>query len=255
MLLRALGLEAPRYGHLALLVGADGSPLSKRNGSLSVRELREAGYLPAAVLNYLARLGHNCERDEWLDPDELAACFSLQRLGRSPARFDASQLQRWQKQSVERLDDAAFRAWLETSEAGRRVLEQVPPARHDAFLACIRDNVAFPADALDWSGRLFGELPAPGAGEAGALREAGAAFFEAALEAAGEDDFGTFAKRLGKATGRRGKALYLPLRIALTGTAHGPEMARVWTLLGPERRRERLAAAARTADAAARPNP
>ncbi len=247
LLLRALGLDAPRYGHLSLLVGADGSPLSKRNGSLSARELREAGYLPEAVLNYLARLGHSCGPEEWLDLDGLAACFSLQRLGRSPARFDAAQLQRWQKQSVERLDAASFAAWLNASRTGALLRERVPEAQRDAFLACIRDNVVLPAEALEWAGRLFGEPPAPGAGEKAALRDAGPAFFARAAESAGEDDLRTFAKRLGEATGRRGKALYLPLRIALTGTAHGPELARVWSLLGPQRRRERLQAAARAA--------
>ncbi|VAW71637.1 Glutamyl-tRNA(Gln) synthetase, partial [hydrothermal vent metagenome] len=100
MLLAALSLPAPAYGHLSLLVGSDGSPLSKRHGSRSMRQLREAGYLPGAILNYLARLGHKYAADHYLDVSELAAAFDLARLSKAPARFDETQLRYWQKEAV-----------------------------------------------------------------------------------------------------------------------------------------------------------
>ncbi|MCC8999105.1 MAG: glutamate--tRNA ligase, partial [Candidatus Contendobacter sp.] len=100
LLLQALDLPAPEYGHLALIVGSDGGPLSKREGDLSLRELRAAGYLPEALLNYLARLGHSYECDSWMDPAELAAGFAPERLGRAPARYDAAQLLHWQSEAV-----------------------------------------------------------------------------------------------------------------------------------------------------------
>ncbi|MGB2971901.1 MAG: glutamate--tRNA ligase, partial [Candidatus Competibacter sp.] len=101
LLLEALALSAPRYGHLALIVGADGGPLSKRAGDLSIRELRASGYLPEAVLNYLARLGHAYARDVWMAPEVLAAEFSTAHLGRAPARYDEAQLLHWQSEAVQ----------------------------------------------------------------------------------------------------------------------------------------------------------
>jgi nondiscriminating glutamyl-tRNA synthetase len=92
LLLRALDLPAPDYAHIALVVGADGAPLSKRIGSFSVQALREAGWLPLAIANYLARLGHTYESNDLLDFDGLAAHFAVERLHRAPAHFDARQL-------------------------------------------------------------------------------------------------------------------------------------------------------------------
>ena len=254
MILRALGLRSPLYGHLSLLVGADGSPLSKRNGSRSVRELREQGYLPAAILNYLARLGHSCDDDAWLDLEGLAACFSLDRLGRAPARFDEPQLRYWQKLSVERLDRQAIGDWLDGSPQGPEIRRRVPAELRDDFLDCIRDNIEYPADALAWARRLFDELPPPDGDELEILRGAGGAFFLAALEKLDEDGFRAFAKAVGDRVGVKGKALFMPLRVALTGVQHGPEMARLWALLGRDRCRERLRAAARISETEDRGN-
>ncbi len=130
LVLEALALPAPRYGHLALIVGADGGPLSKRAGDLSVRELRAAGYLSEALLNYLARLGHSYERDVWMEPAELAAGFALEHLGRAPARYDESQLLRWQAEAVQRAIPERLWAWM-----GPGVHERVPPGHRDEFIA------------------------------------------------------------------------------------------------------------------------
>lgn len=247
MILRALGLPEPCYGHLALLLGEDGSPLSKRNGSRSVRELREQGYLPGAVLNYLARLGHTCDSDEWRDLAGLAACFSLDRLGRAPARFDENQLRYWQKLSVERLDQTGLREWLAGSACGASLVSLVNNEQMDNFVAALRDNIAFPDEALAWARRLFTDTLALDEAGVRIVQGAGAAFFQQALAQLAQDagDFGAFVKALAERSGRKGKALFMPLRVALTGVEHGPEMARIWTLLDAERCRARLQAAAR----------
>ncbi len=112
MLLDALGLRRPDYGHVGLLVGADGAPLSKRHGSTSVHEFRERGYLGAAMLNHLFRLGHASDQDGWLEPAEMPAHFRPEHLGRAPARFEESQLVHWQKEALQRLSSEAFRTWL-----------------------------------------------------------------------------------------------------------------------------------------------
>ena len=92
LILAALALPPPAYGHVALLVGADGAPLSKRHGARSVREYRERGYLPAAIRNHLFRLGHSTPLHGLLTPEEMARAFDPAHLGRAPARRSARRL-------------------------------------------------------------------------------------------------------------------------------------------------------------------
>lgn len=244
MLLEALGLPIPEYGHTSMLVGADGSPLSKRTGSRSVEELREQGFLPAAVVNYLARLGHHFEQEGWLSPSELATRFSTQRLGKAPAQFEPGQLQHWQKLAVLQADDEQLWNWMVQArdQAGLTVADLVKQSERDAFVQTIRDNVELPADALRWAQHLFGPEPLVSAEACAAIEQAGPAYFRAALDclAADGDDFKAYTKALGKAAGVKGKALFMPLRAALSGEVHGPEMAAIWNLLGGERVRSRL---------------
>ena len=244
LLLRALGLTAPRYGHISLIVGPDGGPLSKRVGSASVRGLREQGYLPLAIDNHLARLGHSYDADAFLDLDALAAGFDLGRLGRAPARHDESQLRHWQKEAVARLDDAGFWRWLQTHAADELAL--VPAGAEMDFVRAVRENTVLPADAIAWAARLFGASVTPSEEAAEVIRVAGAAFFRSAEERLPEAaiDFKRFSQAVGEATGCKGKALFMPLRAALTGEVHGPEMGRMFPLIGLERARARLSAAA-----------
>jgi nondiscriminating glutamyl-tRNA synthetase len=244
MILEALGLTAPAYGHLSLLVGDDGSPLSKRNGSRSVRQLREEGYLPAALLNYLARVGHTCASDSFCGLDGLAGDFSLERLGSAPARYDETQLRYWQKQAVAHASIETLVGWFRNSESGRALPAGWSDERLTDLLGVVRDNIETPGDVGEWVRRLGGALPGFGDEEGAALAAAGSAFFSAALAQLAQDGgFREFAGAVGTAAGVRGKRLFMPLRVALTGLAHGPEMGRVWDWLKPEVRRARLQAA------------
>ena len=237
LLLEALGLPAPRYGHLALIVGADGGPLSKREGHFSVRELRATGYLPEALLNYLARLGHSYERDRWMPLAELAEGFTLERLGRAAARYDEAQLLHWQSEAVQRADPERLWAWLESA-----VVDEVPTTCREAFVATVRPNIRFPADAAFWAGRLFGaELPLSEDSRA-LIAQTGSAFFAQALAAYAEHGgvYQPLFDDLKRRTGAKGKALFMPMRAALTGELHGPELARILALLPPELARRRL---------------
>ena len=104
------------------------------------------------------------------------------------------------------------------------------------LLAAVRDNVVMPADVVVWIRRLAGDETEPDAEGERILEDAGRGFFRHALNAVDEaGDFHGFARVVGKAAGVRGRALFMPLRVALTGLAHGPEMQRVWAWLGPER--------------------
>ncbi|MCU0758572.1 MAG: glutamate--tRNA ligase [Steroidobacteraceae bacterium] len=237
LLLEALGLPAPRYGHLALLVGEGGAPLSKRDGALSVRELRAQGYLPAAILNLLFRLGHSSPLQGLLDPAALARGFDTGHLGRAPAKLDPVQLAGWQREAVQALaaDEAA--AWLAPAmPAG------LDPSQRAEFTAAVRANVLLPRDAALWCDVVFGEPPPPDAAAQAILREAGAAFFAAAAAASEHHarDWPALVAAVKAATGRKGPALFKPLRCALTGLDHGPELAPLLRLMPDGKARERL---------------
>lgn len=239
LLLEALELPAPEYGHLALIIGADGGPLSKREGDLSLRELRAAGYLPEALLNYLARLGHVYDRDEWLEPAELAAGFALEHLGRASARYDAAQLLHWQSEAVRRMDPDRLWLWM-----GTTVPQYVAPDSRDDFIATVRPNIRFPADAAFWAERLFNADLTLSAESRAVIVAAGSAFFTHALAAYAQHGaaYPRLVEDLKRRTGLKGKHLFMPLRAALTGETHGPELARVLDLMAPERVRRRLQA-------------
>jgi len=238
LILAALGLPAPAYGHVALILGSDGTPLSKRHGAVSVREYRERGYLPQAITNHLFRLGHSSPQNGLLTLEEMARAFSTAHLGRAPARFDEPQLRVWQKEAVHRLSPAAAHAWL----AG--VLPPgLEPRAAAAFIAALLPNLVLPEDARPWIEIVFGGPPALEPAAEAVVRAAGAGYFAAAAAAAARDatDLSGIAGAVRAATGRRGADLYMPLRMALTGRAHGPELAPLLKALPAGTARERLA--------------
>jgi glutamyl-tRNA synthetase len=229
MLLDALGMRAPAYGHIGLLVGEDGAPLSKRHGSASAHEFRERGFLSVAVLNQLFRLGHASDIDGWLPAAEMPAHFRPEHLGRAPARFEESQLMHWQKESLARMSAADIRAWLGAEDSME-------------FIELVRHNVVLPQDAIPWRDVVRGELPPLGADEQRVVAAAGAEFFAAAALAYEQSngDLKLLTKILKERTGRKGAELFMPLRVALTGQAHGPELAPLLMLISPQTVRQRL---------------
>jgi glutamyl-tRNA synthetase len=242
LLLRALDLPVPRYGHLPLLVEAGGAPQSKRRGSVTLAELRTRGYLPAALANYLLRLGHHGAPDAWLDPAEFPQHFDASRLGRAAAHFDPVQLDHWQREAVLRLDAPALGLWLAPAFP-----QDWGPERRASVAGLIRGNVLLPRDAEDWLAVLGGTLPPLGPEAQQAIADAGPAFFDAALASYAEAgcDLAALAKRLGSRTGRKGRALFMPLRFALTGRHDGPELAGLLAAMPQSLVRDRLAGASR----------
>lgn len=232
LILEALNLTAPQYAHLSLIVGHGGAPLSKREGGGSLRELRTEGVLPEALLNYLARLGHASADNSFLDLAGLARNFDVAHLGHSPAHFDHTQLDHWQGEAVRHAGSERLWDWMSVGHPG--LARQVPESKRLEFVGAVRGNVTRPSQAAEWAAVIYGELPPLGSEAETALREAGTAFFEAVLgvlrQAAPE--FKPFANAVGVATGLSGKALYQPLRAALTGRLDGPEMERLWKLMG-----------------------
>jgi glutamyl-tRNA synthetase len=231
LILEALGLPAPRYGHISLIVGMDGSPLSKRHGATSVREYRDRGYRPEALVNHLFRLGHSSPEHGFLSLDEMARAFDPRHLGRAPARFDEQQLNVWQKEAAHRLSVDEAQRWLGLASVDREFVRAVLP------------NVVLPEDARPWVDVVFGGPVTLSEADSTVVREAGAEFFAAAARAAEEkgNDWAAITGAVKAATGKKGAQLFMPLRVALTGRAHGPELAPLLKVMPPGKARERLA--------------
>lgn len=239
LIAQTLGLTAPHYGHMALIVGEDGTPLSKRHGSFSLTDLRQQGYLPMAIINHLARLGHTSEQLELMHFDDLAKSFHLKKISRSPARFDLNQLLHWQKLAVSALDTVSFWTWI--GEAGKRV----PEAQRIQFIEAVRPNICFPEDAAKWAEIFFGHHLEFTPESLQLLKHAGEQFFveaEQAVDSCG-DDFKRILQEVKQALQVSGKNLYQPIRLALTGQIDGPELAQIAAILGPKRMRERFSRA------------
>jgi glutamyl-tRNA synthetase len=228
LILNALELPIPRYAHVALLLGMDGAPLSKRHGALSLKDLRERGYLPGAVRNHLVRLGHTCASDGWLDKEAMLRDFDLQRLGRAAAKFDFAQLHHWQKEAVAHLSPTEFREW-----AAVQLPQEIDEERVSKFFEAIRHNVEFPSDAAHWANVVFATLMEMAPEAETAVRDAGADFFVIAKRVLVEAtvEFKQAVREIGQASGKKGPALFMPLRAALTGVTHGPELAPLLSLI------------------------
>lgn len=244
LILQALELAIPQYAHVALLLGMDGAPLSKRHGALSLQDLRKRGYLPGAVRNHLVRLGHSCVTDGWLDDAAMQADFDLSRLGKAAAKFDDAQLRHWQREAVAHLSAEEFQQWILA-----QIPESIDAARREVFTRVVRPNVEFPGDAKIWADVVFGTLHEFEPEATTAIREAGDSFFAAAAELLMRTgvEFKQAVRELGQRTGRKGPALFMPLRAALTGVTHGPELAPLLALIPASEVQARLAHAGRLA--------
>ncbi len=223
----ALGATAPMMGHFPLLVGADGEALSKRLGSLSVQSLREEGVEPIAVLSHLAKLGTSDPVEARETLDQLTAEFSFGKIGRAPARFDPEELRRINAQVLHNLP----------YEAARPRLADMGADLGPEFWEAVRSNLTLLSGAGNWAHIVNGPLEpvvedADFLGKAAALLPAGPYTLES---------WGAWTDAVKAATGAKGKNLFLPLRLALTGLRHGPEMNRLLPLIGEECARARLA--------------
>jgi len=225
----ALGANPPAFAHEALLVGTEGK-LSKRLGSLGMAELREGGIEPEALVALLARLGTSQPVEPIADRAELVAAFDLAHFGRAPARFDEAELHRINAQIVHRLPFD-------------RVVHLLPAGMSAAGWEAIRPNLSHISEAAEWWSIVTGPIAAPALEADDRAFAADAAAALAGLEWS-EAIWPALTGALKAKTGRKGKALFLPLRLALTAREHGPDMAAMLPLIGRDAALERLHAAA-----------
>ena len=230
----ALGATAPVFAHEALLVGTEGK-LSKRLGALGMDHFRAAGIEPIALLALLARLGTSDPVEPVTDPAPLLERIDFAHFGRAPARFDEEELALLNAKIIHQLPYAA-------------VAERLPSAITAAAWTAIQPNITTVAEAAEWVPVLNGGFtPAAGAPDDAALLRL-AADHAASLDWAA-DPWHALTAALKDATGRKGRALFLPLRLALTGRDHGPDMAALLPLIGRDEAVRRLRAASEIAQA------
>lgn len=220
----AMGAAPPAFAHAALLTGTEGK-LSKRLGSLGVDHFREEGVEPEAVRALLARLGTSDPVEPFADAEPLIASFDFGRFGRAPARFDEAELKAVNARIVHQL-------------SFEHVAGRLPAEMDAAAWEAVRPNLHAVAEAAQWQAVIDGPVTADIAAEdRDYLAEAAAVAAE--MEWAG-DPWHTLTGVLKDRTGRKGKALFLPLRQALTGLGHGPDMAALLPLIGRNRTIARL---------------
>lgn len=223
----ALGATTPAFAHEALLVGSEGK-LSKRLGSLGCDAFREEGIEPIALIALLGRIGTSLPVEPVSSPDALFADFDFARFGRAPARFDLDELKALNARILHLLDHAA-------------VAERLPAGMDATAWEAIRPNLTRLSDAADWWSVVEGAVESALGDEDRAFARQAAELAETVTWDAGV--WKALTGQLNATTGRKGKALFLPLRLALTGREHGPDMNALLPLIGRERAIERLRAA------------
>lgn len=223
---RALGAEEPLFGHFPLLVGADGEQLGKRLGSLSVKQLREDGFEPLAVISHLGTIGTSDTIEAKASFADLVTSFAVEKIGRAPARFNIEELKRINAAVLHRMDYATARPRLAALGADLG----------EAFWLAIRGNLVLLPDVTEWARIVNGPVD-PVIGDKAFADAALSVLPGGAYDAA---SWNAFVNAVKEKTGAKGKALFMPLRQALTGMDHGPEMAPLFALIGPDKARARL---------------
>jgi glutamyl-tRNA synthetase len=221
----AMGFAPPAFAHEALLVGSEGK-LSKRLGSLGVEAFRADGIEPMAVVALLARIGTSDPVEPFTEAAPLIESFDFARFGRAPARFDSEELQTLNAKILHQLDYGS-------------VADRLPEGMGADGWEAIRPNLETIGEASDWWHVVEGPVDAVD------FDSETEDFLDSAAEIAGGLDWSgnawqVLTATLKESTGRKGKTLFLPLRQALTGRDHGPEMAALLPLIGKERAIARL---------------
>ena len=223
----ALGAAAPAFGHHNLLTTATGEGLSKRSGALSIKALRETGYEPMAIASLAVLIGTSHSVEPVADMAALTRMFDLASASKSAAKFDPAEL--------DTLNAALVHAMPYAAVAGRLAAIGVDAARAEAFWDAVKGNCTFVADAAHW----WTVITTPPSDVGAMLEEGDAEFLREAFSLLPDEDFDAMTwKRWTDAvkekTGRKGRSLFMPLRIAITGERSGPELADLLPLLGRE---------------------
>lgn len=251
----ALGFEKPVFGHISLILGKDHTKMSKRHGATSVDQYRQLGYLPEGIVNFLALLGWapNSEQ-EIFSIDELIKEFSMERVAKNPAVFDIDKLNWINQHYMRQLDDEAFFAAAKSHmiAAGYMTGEETGEK-----LAWLKKVVATSKDHVSFAAQIPASVEMYFNDEFGFENDEAAAVLQAEtvptvigmlleelpkLEVLDGAAVKALFKTIQKTTKLKGKDVFMPIRVALTGNQHGPELAEMVPLLGIERTEKRIRA-------------
>jgi glutamyl-tRNA synthetase len=222
----ALGAGSPTFAHHSLLITASGEGLSKRLGHLSVKGLRDAGLEPQAVASLAVLVGSAESVRPIADLNELAKLIDFSHISRAPAKFDESELEHLNARLIHEMPYGA----------ARERLAQLGADEGETFWNAVRGNLTKVQDAAEWAKVVRGPVTP-------VIQDR--AFIEAAAGVLPEGPWDAttwkaWTEAVKAATGVKGKALFMPLRLALTGLDHGPELAALLPLIGAERAKARL---------------
>ena len=225
-LFEALGAHVPTMGHMALLAGADGEGLSKRLGSLSIAELRDNAIEAMSIASLLARIGTSDPVGPTADMARIIDGFGITRFGRATAKFDPADLAQVNAKVVQGL----------TFSAVAERLDAIAVGGGEPFWMAVRDNLSGVAEAGDWW-QICTQPITPVIDSANVTTAAADLLPDGDLEASIWQDW---TKAVGAVSGAKGRSLFMPLRLALTGREKGPEIAPLLTFMGRERVLARL---------------
>ena len=244
----ALGYTVPTFGHLALLKTKDGE-LSKRVGGNDIRSLRDDGFEPMAVMSYLGKIGTSDAIDAFPSMDALAASFDINKFGRAPANYDEVELLRINAKVVHQLsfDDAKKSLKYAFNEDASQIMSQY----NEALWFAIRPNLSKVVEAKDWHNIIYGNISCDSISNESIFLEQCVICLKELIEthqgAWDANDYDKWIALIKQKTGRIGKQLFMPIRLALTGRENGPEIKKVFPLImniQPNIIRERLISAA-----------
>lgn len=223
-LFEALDFKVPQFAHMTLFTTATGAGLSKREGSLSLASLREQGIEPMALNSLLAKLGTSDPVEPRMTLAELADEFAFSKFARGNPKFDTHELELLNAKIVHQL------AYID-------VKDRLPSTVDEAFWRAVRPNLTYVKDIAHWAEICFGKIEIK-TQDPDYLQEAAKLLPEGDLNG---ESWGEWTGKIKEATGRKGKELFLPLRLALTGQPHGPEMKDILPLIPRATVLERLA--------------
>ncbi len=248
LILQALGLTPPQYGHFPLINGMDGTPLSKRGGSKAIQELLLEGYLPQTLLNYLARLGHSYVSEEkrqennLLSLEELSLTFNVKHISLNAARHDVNHLNFWQKQAMLLIHNDELLKILQKDLNFLNIFKNNNQDKLQDFLSLVKTNITMPQEALMWAKAFFTDYfenldISVDAKEN--LKNINADFLQIVINSMNTNqNFSELCNQL-KSQGFTGKNLFMNLRIIFTGQTFGPELNKIFELVGIERIKNR----------------
>jgi glutamyl-tRNA synthetase len=242
---RALGKEPPVYAHLPTVLNEQGEKMSKRNGAKPVTQYRDEGYLPDAMVNYLARLGWSHGDDEIFSREQFLQWFNLDHLGRSAAQFDEAKLRWVNAQHMKAMDDAALAALVDQQLKKRGLASDASLPR---ICGLFKDRCDTTVQLADWAARFYGPIVRDADEAAKHITDGvrpAIGLLAAALEGCAWEKgaISEAIKEVLKATGLKMPQIAMPVRVLVMGTAQTPSLDAVLALCPRQLVLERLRAA------------